>query len=93
MFFALASPLELKICYCSRVFFCFSAAELEKDIAKVDAKIVAEEGLIETEDNRTGRYKECLEMMKGYFKTVRTRNEFIMIVFLEVTSFLHLMQD
>uniref|UniRef100_A0A0R3RQJ4 Helicase ATP-binding domain-containing protein n=1 Tax=Elaeophora elaphi TaxID=1147741 RepID=A0A0R3RQJ4_9BILA len=46
------------------------AAELEKELAKLDAKIVAEEGLIEIESNRIGRYKECLEMMKGHFKTI-----------------------
>ncbi|CAG9532388.1 unnamed protein product [Cercopithifilaria johnstoni] len=46
------------------------ATELEKELEKVDAKIVAEDGLIEKEDNRAGRHKECLEMMNSHFKTV-----------------------
>ncbi|VDN17403.1 unnamed protein product [Gongylonema pulchrum] len=51
--------------------FCQKAAILDKELAKVTAKSVAEEGLhAETESTRTGRYQECLEEIKGHFKTV-----------------------
>ncbi|VDO34496.1 unnamed protein product [Onchocerca flexuosa] len=62
------------------------ATELEKELAKVDAKIVAEEGLIEIEDCRTGRYKECLEMMKGHFKTAINFLNKILDWFVNVSS-------
>ncbi|VDK81067.1 unnamed protein product [Onchocerca ochengi] len=62
------------------------ANELEKELAKVDAKIVAEEGLIEIEDGRTGRYKECLEMMKGHFKTIINFLNKILDWFVNVSS-------
>ncbi|VDN25102.1 unnamed protein product [Gongylonema pulchrum] len=51
--------------------FCQKAAILDKELTKVTAKSVAEEGLhAETESTRTGRYQECLEEIKGHFKTV-----------------------
>uniref|UniRef100_A0A1I8EUP1 Helicase ATP-binding domain-containing protein n=1 Tax=Wuchereria bancrofti TaxID=6293 RepID=A0A1I8EUP1_WUCBA len=62
------------------------ATELEKELAKVDAKIVAEEGLIETQGNRAGRYKECLEMLKGHFKTVINFLNKILDWFVNVSS-------
>ncbi|EJD74948.1 CBR-DOG-1 protein [Loa loa] len=62
------------------------AAELEKELTKVDAKVVAEEGLIETEDSRAGRYKECLEVMKGHFKTVINFLNKILDWFVDVSS-------
>lgn len=57
-------------------FLFFSAADLEKELAKVAAKIVAEEGLTGTETTRTGRYQESLEAMKGHFKTVYFHSPF-----------------
>ncbi|VDK73402.1 unnamed protein product [Litomosoides sigmodontis] len=62
------------------------AAELEKELAKVDAKIVAEKGLIEIEDSRARRYKEYLEMMKGFFKTVINFLNKILDWFVNVSS-------
>ncbi|KAK6102515.1 Helicase C-terminal domain family protein [Brugia pahangi] len=62
------------------------ATELEKELAKVDAKIVAEEGLIETQDNRAGRYKEYLEILKGHFKTVINFLNKILDWFVNVSS-------
>ncbi|VDN06372.1 unnamed protein product [Thelazia callipaeda] len=46
------------------------ATELEKELAKIDAKVITEEGLIKEESNRTGRYHQCLEIIKSHFKTV-----------------------
>ncbi|KAM3723136.1 Fanconi anemia group J protein [Dirofilaria immitis] len=62
------------------------AIELEKELAKVDAKIVAEEGLIEIEDSRTRRYKECLELLQDHFKTIVNFLNKILDWFVNVSS-------
>uniref|UniRef100_A0A915Q0K1 Helicase ATP-binding domain-containing protein n=1 Tax=Setaria digitata TaxID=48799 RepID=A0A915Q0K1_9BILA len=62
------------------------ATELEKELAKVDSVILAEEGLIKIEGSRMERYKNYLEMMKGHFKTVINFLNKILDWFVSVSS-------